>query len=127
MLGKNEGFMKEEIISRLIEFEDDVWYQEFAGETEPEYLYIADKVPVLISASHGAVHNRDEMLKEEDEYTAGFARLLGYRTNGHVLNSRRKPTTDPNADSQSPYKKYLGKIIIDNRIKFVIDLHAWCK
>lgn len=113
-----------EIITQLIELENDVRYQEFASKTEPEYLYIAGKVPVLISAPHGAVHTRDGKLKDEDEYTAGIARLLGERTNGHVLYSRRKSVTDPNADSQAPYKKDLQEIISKNKIKFVIDLHG---
>lgn len=82
---KIEGPMREEFISRLIELEKDVQYQEFASETEPEYLYTTGKVPVLISTPHGAVHTRDGNHKEEDEYTAGFARLIGERTNGHIL------------------------------------------
>jgi hypothetical protein len=112
------------IIAQLIEQENDVRYQEIASETEPEYRYIAGKVPVLISAPHGAVHTRDGKPKEEDEYTAGLARLLGERTDGHVLYSRRKSETDPNADPQAPYKKYLEEIVSGNKIRFVIDLHG---
>lgn len=126
MLNKDEGDMMkdEEIISRLIELENDVRYQEFATETEPEFTYIAGKIPVLISAPHGAVHTRDEKPKEEDEYTAGFAQLLGQITNAHILYSRRKSATDPNAAPQAPYKKYLEKIISENKVRFVIDLHG---
>ena len=108
---KLEGSMNEEIIPRLIELEKDVRYQDSASDTEPQYLHIAGKVPVLISAPHGAVHTRDGKPKEEDEYTAGLARLLGERTKAHVLYSRRKSATDPNADPQAPYKKYLEEII----------------
>jgi hypothetical protein len=123
---KDQGItMKDdEITSRLIELENDVRYQEVATETEPEFLYIAGKLPVLISAPHGAVHTRDGKPKEEDEYTAGLAQLLGERTNAHVLYSRRKSTTDPNVDSQAPYKNYLQEIISSNQIRFVIDLHG---
>lgn len=113
-----------EILTRLIELENDVRYQEFASETEPEFKYIAGKVPVLISAPHGAVHTRDGKPKEEDEYTAGFAQLLGQITNAHILYSRRKSATDPNADPQAPYKKYLQEIVSENKIRFVIDLHG---
>lgn len=123
---KDQGIMKkdEEIISRLMDLENDVRYQESASETEPEYLYGAGKLPVLISAPHGAVHTRNGRPKEEDEYTAGFAQLLGQMTNAHILYSRRKSATDPNADPQAPYKKYLQEIILDGKIRFVIDLHG---
>ncbi len=106
---KDQGIMMkdDEITSRLIELENDVRYQEVATETEPEFLYLAGKLPVLISAPHGAVHTRDGKPKEEDEYTAGFAQLLGQITNSHILYSRRKSATDPNADLEAPYKKYL--------------------
>jgi hypothetical protein len=125
-LEKDQGIMKkdEEITSRLIDLENDVRYQEAASETEPEYLYIAGKLPILISAPHGAVHTRDGKPKEEDEYTAGFAQLLGQITNSHILYSRRKSATDPNADPEAPYKKYLQEIISKNKVRFVIDLHG---
>lgn len=125
-LAKDQGTMLkgEEITSRLIELENDVRYQELASETEPEYRYIAGKVPILISAPHGAVHTRDGKPKEEDEYTAGFARLLGEKTNAHVLYARRRSSTDPNADPRALYKKHLEEIISGNKIRFVIDLHG---
>lgn len=111
-------------VSRLLELENDVRYQEISSESEPEYRYITGKSPVLISAPHGAVHTRNGSSKEEDEYTAGFAQLLGEITNAHVLYSRRKTATDPNADPQAPYKKYLAGLIVDNGIRFVMDLHG---
>jgi hypothetical protein len=114
----------EELITRLVELEDDVRYQEIADETNPEFRYVAGKLPILISAPHGAVHTRDGRPKEEDEYTAGLAQLLGERTDAHVIYSRRKSATDPNADSQAPYKKYLEKILLSKKIRFVIDLHG---
>lgn len=119
------GTMKdEEIISRLMELENDVRYQEFSSETEPEYQYQAGKVPVLISAPHSAVHTRDRKAKEEDEYTAGFAQLLGEKTGAHVLYARRKSNTDPNADTAAPFKNSLIQIVRHNNIRFVIDIHG---
>ena len=121
----NGTLMKhEDITSRLKELENDVRYQELANETEPEFRHIAGKLPILISAPHGAVHTRDGKSKEEDEYTAGLAQLLGERTNAHVLYSRRKSATDPNVDPQAPYKKFLEEILSSNKIRFVIDLHG---
>jgi hypothetical protein len=116
--------MAEAITSRLMELETDIRYQEYATGTEPEYQYTAGTRPILISAPHGAAHTRDGSSKDEDEYTAGMARLLGERTNAHILYARRKSATDPNAYPCAPYKKYLQEIISKNQIRFVIDLHG---
>jgi hypothetical protein len=101
--------MAEAIISRLMELETDIRYQEYA--TEPEYRYSAGTRPILISAPHGAAHTRNGNSKDEDEFMAGMARLLGERTSAHVLYSRRISATDPNTDPIAPYKKYLHEII----------------
>lgn len=113
----------EDIISLLIELEKDVRYQDFSSETEPEFLYETGKIPILISAPHGAVHTRNGD-KEEDEYTAGIARLIGRKTAAHVLYARRKSRTDPNINPDAPYKVTLQQIVHENMIRFVIDLHG---
>lgn len=121
---KGTSMKQEDTILRLVELENDVQYQEFATETEPEFRHIPGKVPILISAPHGAVQTRDGKPKDEDEYTAGFACLLGEKTNAHVLYARRKSATDPNAAPKAPYKSYLQEITANNKIQFVIDLHG---
>lgn len=115
--------MADDLIRELVELEKDVKYQEYAGEGESEYCHIAGSLPILISAPHGAAHTRDRY-KEEDEYTAGLARLVGEKTGAHVLYARRKSKTDPNADLNAPYKKSLEQIIREHSIKFVVDLHG---
>lgn len=113
----------EDITSQLIELEKDVRYQDLSSETEPEFLYETGKIPILISAPHGAVHTRISD-KEEDEYTAGIARLIGRKTEAHVLYARRKSKTDPNANPDAPYKAVLQQIVGENAIRFVMDLHG---
>ena len=115
--------MQDEIIDRLIDLENDVIYQQYANEHEPEYLYVSGILPILVSAPHGAVHTRNGN-KEEDEYTAGLARLVASRTGAHAIYARRKSRTDPNADFAAPYKKNLQQIVQENRINFVLDLHG---
>src|SRR5574337_771151 len=114
---------EDNIISQLIELEKDVRYQDFSSETEPEFRYETGKIPILISAPHGAVHTRNGD-KEEDEYTTGIARLIGHKTAAHVLYARRKSRTDPNANPDAPYKAVLQQIVRENAIRFVMDLHG---
>jgi hypothetical protein len=114
---------RDEFIERLIDLESDVRYQEYANVDAPEYLHIAGTLPVLVSAPHGAVHTRNGD-KEEDEYTAGIARLISNRTGAHVIYARRKSRTDPNAAFTAPYKQALRQIVHENSIDFVLDLHG---
>jgi len=115
---------KVDLIKQLVEFENDIHYQEYADDKQPEFLYLKGSIPVLLSAPHGAVHTRDGNDKEEDEYTAGLVRLIGNRTGAHVIYARRKSRTDPNADPAAPYKQALQQIIQENDIRFVLDLHG---
>ena len=112
------------LLARLKKLESDVRYQECPKDDEPEFRYVPGEVPILISAPHGAVHTRAGRLKEEDEFTAGIARLVAELTNTHVLYARRISRTDPNWDSDAPYKDQLRKIVEDAKIRFVLDLHG---
>jgi hypothetical protein len=111
-------------IQRLIELEADVRYQELASDTEPEFRYISGDIPVLFSAPHGAVHTRMGNIKQEDEYTSGFARLVAELSGAHVLYVRRKSLTDPNWHPLVPYKLALKQIVRDSGICCVLDMHG---
>ena len=121
---KNRMLKQDELIKRLIDLESDICYQEYAGTDDPEYLHVAGILPILISAPHGAVHTRYGSKKDEDEYTAGLARLIGAITGSHVIYARRRSRTDPNADPSAPYKQALRQIVNENDINFVLDLHG---
>lgn len=113
-----------EIIKRLIELESDVRYQEPAAPGEAETGYSPGYLPVLLSAPHGAVHTRNSHPKEEDEYTAGVARLIAELTGAHVLYLRRRSGEDPNWDVESAYKRQLAEVVRANPIGFVLDIHG---
>ena len=112
------------LLNRLIELEADVRYQEPAAENEPEFRYCSGSLPVLLSAPHGAVHLRLGLKKWEDEYTAGFARLIAEHTSAHVIYNRRKSLTDPNWYPEVPYKKMLEQEVAGGGIGFIMDLHG---
>ncbi|RME72411.1 MAG: hypothetical protein D6784_13585 [Chloroflexi bacterium] len=112
------------IIARLHELEADIYYREPAPYDLPEYTYLPGRLPVLLSAPHGAAHIRNGKLKLPDEYTASFARLVAERTGAPVLYTHHKSDTDPNYDRESPYKAYLAQIIRTASIRFVIDIHG---
>lgn len=113
-----------ELLERLIELEEDVHYQEPATDEEPEFAIQSGSLPILISAPHGAVHTRNGDNKEEDEFTAGIARLVAEESNAHVMWLRRKSDEDPNNDSDSRYKQCLLEIVDPKGIRFVLDIHG---
>lgn len=122
------GMMGLRILRKLVRLEEDIRYQEFAALGESEFLYETGKIPVLISAPHGAAHTRHGKYKGEDEYTAGIARLLAEETGAHCIYLRRKSKTDSNVDLDTSYKKKVRQICTANQIRFVLDIHGmWQK
>jgi len=118
------------MLKRLVELEADVLYQEAPAGTEAELGYTAGAVPVLISAPHGAKHARfypeygERKPKDEDEFTAGLARLVAERSGAHVLWLRRKSDEDGNHDAASGYKDALKELLQRHAIRYVLDLHG---
>ena len=112
------------VLDRLIALESDVTYREPPADGGPSFRHQAGRLPLLLSAPHGAAHRRAGRTKQEDEYTAAFARLLGERTDAHVLYAFARADDDPNYDRHSPYKTALAELVAAHGIRFVIDLHG---
>ncbi len=113
-----------ELVKRLVDLEAEVEYKTPPQPGQPDFCYTPGSIPVLISAPHGAAHTRNRRVKDEDEYTAGMARLVAERTGAHVLYAWRKSATDPNYAARTPFKLALAKIVRDEQIHFVLDLHG---
>ena len=64
---------------------------DYNRESEDYFEIIEGKIPVLLSAPHGAKHYRNGSFKEEDEYTASLAIKLGKITGAYAGGSTRKP------------------------------------
>jgi hypothetical protein len=88
--------------------------------------YVKGTIPILISAPHGARHYRtlQHRWKAEDAYTSSIAVELGRRTGAYVIYLKNKAGEDPNNDVQTGYKNFLRKLVEDNGIKFLVDLHG---
>ncbi len=95
-------------------------------QSENYFGYIEGSIPVLISAPHGAKHYRtlQHRWKLEDSYTSSLAVELGRKTGAYVIYLKNKAGEDPNNDIQTRYKDFLGKIVAEKGIRFVIDLHG---
>src|SRR5512141_2255050 len=107
-------------LDRLVRLESEIKYQLWPNQGELEYCYTSGTLPILISAPHGAIHTRNGKFKDEDEYTAAFARLVAEMSGAHVLYAQRKSGTDPNWYPDAPYKLRLKQIVETARIAFVL-------
>lgn len=111
-------------LERLIQLESEAAYGAEPDPGRVEFEFVEGRIPVLLSAPHGAVHYRKGRPKQEDEYTSGLARLLAEKTGAHALVAFRKSATDPNYYANTPYKRALQQAIERHSIRFVLDIHG---
>lgn len=112
------------VLQRLVELEAEIAYTLPPQPGEVEFRYQKGRIPVLLSAPHGAAHTRRGGHKDEDEYTAAIARFVAEETGAHVLYAHRKSGTDPNFYPDVPYKRMIQQIAGTERINFVLDIHG---
>lgn len=83
------------------------------------------KNSILLSAPHTFEHKRKGKKKVKDYLTYSLIRVLSELSNCHVIYINKEINYDPNFDSENNfYYEYLKKYIIENKIDFVLDLHA---
>jgi hypothetical protein len=111
-------------IATLTALEADVRYRLPPEPGDPGFRIQKGTLPVLLSAPHAAAHTRRGTIKEEDEYTAALARLLGQETGAHAIYTCCLSSDDANWDHDVPYKAALRELAECNAIRFVLDLHG---
>jgi hypothetical protein len=111
-------------LQRLVALESEVEYKSPPRRGEGEFCFQPGTLPVLISAPHGAAHTRHGRLKEEDDFTAGLARLCAELSGAYAIYAWRMSATDPNYYPNVPYKQTLREIVRRYDIRFVVDLHG---
>lgn len=97
---------------------------DYHTESGDYFEFKPGKIPILISAPHGARHLRNGSWKEEDEYTSSIAIKLAELTGAHVIYVKNRTTEDPNHDKAAGYKYVIKKAVKDYGIKFLADLHG---
>ena len=97
---------------------------QYQKERDDYFEYKKGKIPILISAPHGARHLRDGCWKEEDEYTAGIAIKLAEMTDAHVIYVKNATKEDSNHDLETKFKDKIREIVKKHGIKFIADIHG---
>lgn len=79
---------------------------------------------VLISCPHSIDQIRDGMLKPRELYSGALCKLIHQHTNCHAIYKYHNDGIDDNFVLHTKYKENIGKIIREENIKLVIDIHG---
>lgn len=94
-----------------------------SSENKSSFTLLDGQGSVLISAPHSAEQTREGKVKYGEYQTGVLASLLHDKIDCPIIVKTHNCNDDANFDEQSPYKESLCQYIIDNNIKYVIDLH----
>ena len=89
-----------------------------------EVQVISGHLPILIAAPHSVVHLRNKTPKKAETITGTIATLLARTTGTNGIILSKTNGEDPNYDANGPFKNTLRKIINEQNIKCVINLHG---
>ena len=102
-------------------------FDEFSKENEKNKSFetIKGKIPILISAPHSVRQIRNGKIKGKDIYTGPIAIVLQQETNCHCIYKTKNNNDDANYDIENnTYKEEILKIIKQNNIKLLLDIHG---
>jgi hypothetical protein len=111
-------------MARLQTLEERHQYRTPAPEREAWFEVREGSVPVLVSAPHACMHDRDGVAKMEEEFTGAIAQYLSQSVSCHAIYSTYQAGEDPNWHTDSAYKRAIAKLHAEAGLSFVIDLHG---
>lgn len=96
-------------------------------ELEDVFLYKVGNIPVLLSAPHTMIQQKEDSFKLNEPFTKAIARYVSKELDCSCLVKIKDTMIDANGDEMDEYKKILTKIIEENNIELVIDIHGASK
>jgi hypothetical protein len=113
-----------EMMAQLVVLESAVSPIQPPPPNEAAFTHISGALPILISAPHSTAHWRNGRLKKEEGFTAAIAQYIASATGAHAFYTHYQSEKDPNWHKDAPYKATLARILHQQRIKFVLDIHG---
>ena len=113
-----------QLMARLQALEERHQYRIPAPVNEPWFEVREGAVPVLVSAPHACMHDRDGVAKMEEEFTGAIAQYLSQSVSCYAIYSTYQAGEDPNWHTDSAYKRAIAKLHAKAGLGFVIDLHG---
>jgi len=112
------------LLQQLKTIDAEFSYRAFAPDNQPWFRSISGTAPVLISAPHACMHRRDGKDKMQEEYTGAIAFYLAKVCQCSAIATCYQTDQDPNWDASGDYKTEVESLVVQNKIKFLIDLHG---
>lgn len=92
---------------------------------EGDFTILKGNVPILFSAPHAVEHIREDgTLKYGETYTKAISLYLNKYFNTYSIFKNRDNGIDSNRDNYDEYNVEMRRLIKDNNIKIVIDVHG---
>lgn len=107
-----------------MKFEDEI--NKFESNLyEEDFIIKKGTVPILFSAPHGIKQYLDnEIIKSAEPYTKAISLYLNKYYNTFSIVKTNDTGKDSNRDNYDDYKQELIRLVKENNIKLVIDLHG---
>ena len=92
---------------------------------DSDYTIFKGKIPILFSASHTMNQQRhDGTIKLSEPYTKAIGLYLNKYYNVYSIVKNNDTGTDSNYDNHDDYNIAMRRLIKENNIKLIIDLHG---
>ena len=92
---------------------------------DDDYLILKGNIPILFSAPHTMHQLRDDgTTKLKEPYTKAIALYLNKYCNTYAIVKNNDTGIDSNRDNYDKYNVEMRRLIKENNIKLVIDLHG---
>lgn len=89
-----------------------------------EFIIKLGKIPILFSAPHDIEQILKNGIKKREPYTKAISLYLNKHCQTYSIVKMNDTGIDSNRDNHDKYKEELIKLVKDNNIKLVIDLHG---
>ena len=95
------------------------------NEKDDSFIYNIGDVKVLLTAPHTMLQQKEDgSYKYNEPYTKAICKYVSEITNCSYLIKTKDTMIDANKDEEDEFKKLLLKIIDENDIKLVLDIHG---
>lgn len=112
------------LFAKNFEFIHREYYRKKPEEISEDTVFLKGSRKILITCPHSTVHQRKGKRKIMELYTAAIGTILHSQTDCCCLYTNRIQKSDPNYYEDSEFKKTVKKVIQDQNIKFVLDIHG---
>lgn len=95
------------------------------SEYDDNYIIKYGTIPVLFTAVHTMMQQKDDgSIKLSESYTKAISLFLNEKCKSYAMIKIKDDGYDSNKDNNDKFKQEMIKLINDNDIKLVIDLHG---